>query len=55
MVGASYITFTKTTNFDHHIELLLLYKKHALNERLFCNWLTEFVNSNIIDIILGDF
>ena len=31
-----------------------LYKKHALNETLFCNWLTEFANSHNIDIILGD-
>ena len=31
-----------------------LYKKHALNETLFCNWLTEFANSHNIDIISGD-
>ena len=55
MVGASYITFTKTTHFDHHIKLLLLYKKHALNETLFCSWLTEFVNVHNNDINMGDF
>ena len=55
MVRASYITFSKTTYFDHHIKLLLLYKKHALNETLFYNWLAEFVNSHNIDIILVDF
>ena len=34
---------------------LLHYKKHALNETLFSNWLAEFVNSHNIGIILGDF
>ena len=47
--------FSKTTYFDHLIKVLLLYKKHALNEKLFCNLLTEFVNSHSIDINLGDF
>ena len=55
MDGPSYITFSKTTYFDHHIKLLLLSKKNALNETLFYNWLAEFVNSHNIDIILGDF
>ena len=55
LVGASYITFSKTTYFDYHIKLLLLYKKHALNETMFYNWLAEFGNSHNIDIILGDF
>ena len=55
MVGASYITFSKTTYFDHRIKRLLLYKKQALNETLFYSWLAEFVNSHNIDIILGDF
>ena len=54
MVGA-YIMFSKTTCFDYHIKLLLLYKKHALNETMFCNWLTEFINNHNIDIILVDF
>ena len=47
-VGASYITFSKTTYFDNHIKLLLLFKKHALNETLFCNCSTEFDNSHKI-------
>ena len=55
LVVASYITFSKTTYFDYRIKLLLLYKKHALNETMFYNWLAEFVNSHNIDIILGDF
>ena len=55
LVVASYITFSKTTYFDYRIKLLLLYKKHALNETMFYNWLAEFVNSHSIDIILGDF
>ena len=55
MDGASYIAFSKTSYFEHHIKLLLLYKKHALNETLFYNWLAEFLNSHNIDIILGNF
>ena len=55
MVGASHITFSKTVYFDHHIKILLLYKKLALNGTLFYNWLAEFVNSHNIDIVLGDF
>ena len=37
LIGASYLMFSKTTYFDHLIKVLLLYKKHALNEKLFCN------------------
>ena len=55
MDAASYIIFSKTTYFGHHIKLLLLFKKHALNETLFYNWVAEFVNSHNIGIILRDF
>ena len=55
MVGASYITFSKTTYFDHHIRQLLLYKKHALNETLLYSWLLEFVSSHNIDNFWGAF
>ena len=55
MVGASYITFSKTTYFDHHIRQLLLYKKNALNETLLYSWLLEFVSSHNIDNFWGDF
>ena len=55
MDGASYITFSKTTYFDHHIKMLLLYKKNALNKTMFYNWLAGFVNSYNIDIIFRDF
>ena len=55
MDGASYITFSKTTYFDHHIKMLLLYKKNALNKTMFYNWLAGFVNSYNIDVIFRDF
>ena len=32
IVGALHITFSMTTYFYNHIKLLLLFKKHALNE-----------------------
>ena len=34
------------TYFYNHIKLLLLFKKHAINETLFCNCSIEFDNSH---------
>ena len=55
VTGASFITLLKSSFDNKSIKLLLLYKKHALHLKSFCDWLQGFVTNNSVDIILGAF
>ena len=55
LTGASFITVLKSSFDNKCIELILLYKKHALPLNSFCDWLQGFITNSSVDIILGDF
>ena len=55
LIGASLVSFSKSTFRSKAIQLLLLYKKYVVTVTAFCNWLQEFIFGNHADIILGDF